>query len=193
MPIKLHPIGAPRWHRYPDRRRRALELGTWMAALSRRTTEISVTLACVGVGLVVSAALASKTSYALGNFIFFWLPQGSVLAVIALQSLVIRSSIVAVGGASFVLAAYLFLFHGWVFSLSPHNGMAWLGYIMSMPGAAIGGLISNVLVTKGKRGNPTIAFVACAIGSFSGLAANQTMICSTQMYCEGGYWSPWAY
>lgn len=138
-------------------------------------------LAMVGLlsGVCLSAMLAPKDADFIPNVLFFWLPQLAVLAL--LWPLRPRGAVVA--GAALALATYLGLFDAWVFSRSHPDSMAWLGYLFSLPGAAVGSILS-ALWLRGRLTYGAIA-VSCIAASLVlvGILINQTIVCKTVMYC----------
>jgi hypothetical protein len=138
-------------------------------------------LAILGIllGGCVSAILAPKDAYFIPNLMFYWLPQLAVLTL--LWPFSPRPAVVA--GVALALATYLGLFGAWVFSHPHPDSMAWLGYLFSLPGAAIGS-ISSALWLRGRLTYGTIAASCIAAGLvFVGILINQTIVCKTLMYC----------
>lgn len=138
-------------------------------------------LAIAGIlsGVCVSAILAPKDAYFIPNVLFFWLSQLAVLAL--LWPFRPRPAVIA--GVALALATYLGLFAVWVFSHPHPDSMAWLGYLFSLPGAAIGSIFSALWL----RGRLTYGAIAasCIAASlvFVGILINQTIVCKTVMYC----------
>lgn len=134
------------------------------------------------VGICVAMSLAPKDEGFLPNALFMWLPQAAILLLLFLTY---TKHPAAIGGAALTLSIYLLLFHAWLFSRIHKDSMAWLGYLYSLPGAAVGALVLvAVLVGMKKRRPVQLASGAC-LGSAIGLAANQAIVCSTVMYCLG--------
>jgi hypothetical protein len=138
-------------------------------------------LAIVGIlsGVCVSAILAPKDAYFIPNLMFFWLSQLAVLAI--LWPFSPRPAVVA--GVALALATYLGFFYARVFSHRPPDSMAWLGYLFSLPGAAVGSILSALWL----RGRLTYGAIAasCIAASlvFAGILINQTIVCTMVMYC----------
>lgn len=138
-------------------------------------------LAIVGIlsGVCVSAILAAKNAHYIYNVLFFWLPQLAVLTL--LWPFRPRHAVVA--GVAFALTTYLGLFYAWIFSHSHPDSMAWLSYLFSFPGAAIGSTLSALWL----RGRLTYGAIAtsCTAASLvaAGILINQTIICKTIAYC----------
>lgn len=80
-----------------------LFVGETMADSSRFKKESLALLLSVLSGAAIAALLASKDSFFLGNFAFYWLPQAAVLAV--LMFFVSRPAVFF--GVAIVLAIYL--------------------------------------------------------------------------------------
>lgn len=117
--------------------------------------------------------------YFLGNFVFYWLPQGFVFAVL----LFFAPRPAVLSGVAVVLAAYLALFGAWVFSRPHQESMAWLGYLFSLPGAGIGAIAGALYVKRQSYERAVFAGVVAALFTFAGLAINQLAVCSTVMSC----------
>ena len=142
------------------------------------TNEKQAALFCVFISILVAATIAPSGSYFFGNFIYFWLPQAGVFLIPAL----IYSRPAVISGTALVLALYLAAFNSWNVSNGPES-LAWLGYLFSLPGAAIGAG-AGALHLKSKTNNkPIYVGAAIAVSTFIGLAINQTFVCSTVMYC----------
>jgi hypothetical protein len=151
-----------------------------MQAALPRTAEGLAAFFCIGAGLVIAAALAPPSSFWVGNFLFFWLPQGGVLA---LMSMYRPRRPATFAGMAAALAAYLLLFHAWLFSSEHPESMAWLGYLASFPGAVIGGFATLALLARRQVTQALAVGLACALGVMVGIAANQAVVCSTVMHC----------
>ena len=131
-------------------------------------------------GVVVAALLSPKDAYFMGNFMFYWLPQGIVLAV--LLFFVSRPAVLS--AVAVVLAVYLALFGVWVFSRPNPEAMAWLGYLFSLPGAGLGAIAGALYVKRQSYERAIVAGSIAALFTFAGLAVNQLAVCSTVMYCD---------
>jgi len=105
----------------------------------RHSIEWLAALCCVAAGVVAAAAFAPKSSFFLGNFSLYWLPH---VAVFVLLSIYKPPRPAAYAGVASALAAYLVLFHSWVFSRQHPESLAWLGYLFSFPGAVIGAFMA---------------------------------------------------
>jgi hypothetical protein len=133
----------------------------------------------VTAGLIVAAVLAPKNRFFLANFAWYWLPHAAVLGLLVL--LKVRPAVVA--GCALVLAAFLAGYGAWIFTRPQPEPLAWLGYLFSIPGAAIGALAAAV---ASKYRPALTALAAGGIGlalTSIGLAINQGVVCSTVMYC----------
>jgi ABC-type molybdate transport system permease subunit len=127
----------------------------------------------------VSVILSPKDAYFISNVCFFWLPQLAVLAF----SWPFRPSAAVVAGAALALAIYLGLFHAWVFSHSHPDSMAWLGYLFSLPGAAVGSILASLWLRDRFIGRPIAASCIAAGVVFAGALLNQAIVCATVMDC----------
>lgn len=144
-------------------------------------SDLRAAAACIFLGIAIAAMLAPKTTYFLPNFLSFWGPQLAVLVV----ALICKPHPVIVAGTAFALAIYLALFGTWIFTRSHPDSMAWLGYISSMPGAAIGAMLAAITFRKHASQHRFLAGGLATATVFGGIAINQIVICSTLMYCLG--------
>jgi len=141
--------------------------------------EIVFTILCVSIGVAVATYLSPKDKYFFGNFTFYWLPQAIVLAILLLA----RYKLPVLCGAALVFSAYLACFHLWVFSRPHPESMAWLGYLFSFPGAAIGALVSATIAKRFEIKNSVMLGGTALLLTFIGLVLNQALVCTTVMYC----------
>lgn len=131
-------------------------------------------------GLMIAAWISPHNEYFLESFAMYWLPHAAVLAIL----LLFKAQRAVFAGAAIAMALYLSLFSLWYFKGvgADQTAMAWLGYLFSFPGALIGAVLA---IFYGKRSGSIIA-VLLAFGWVAlGLAINQTVVCSTVMYCLG--------
>ncbi|MEX6504711.1 hypothetical protein [Pseudomonas zhanjiangensis] len=133
---------------------------------------------CVLLGVLVAATIAPAGSYFFGNFIYFWLPQVGVF----LLPVIVSSRPAVISGAALVSALYLAAFYSWNYLNGP-DSMAWLGYLFSLPGAAIGAVIGALHIKNKLKSQAAYVVTAIAASTFMGLAINQMLVCSTVMYC----------
>ncbi|MEI2812656.1 MAG: hypothetical protein V9E91_02260 [Burkholderiaceae bacterium] len=145
------------------------------ASWSERLSLIMSVLA----GLLVSIWLSPWDTYFWGNFAIFWIPQLVILVV--LLFFVTRQAVLT--GIAAVLALYLALFSAWASSSSSHDGLTWLGYLFSLPGAGLGAIVGAIYL-EGQTYRRAFTYAAiAAMFTFVGLAINQAVMCSTVMYC----------
>jgi hypothetical protein len=87
-------------------------------------------------------------------------------------------------GAAIAMALYLSLFSLWYFKggAADSTAMAWLGYFFSFPGALIGAVLA--IFTKSPTSRSIAVLIAFGWVAL-GIAVNQTIVCSTVMYCLG--------
>lgn len=85
-------------------------------------------------------------------------------------------------GAAAAVPLYFALYLAWVHS-QPADGLIWLGYVFSLPGAALGALIGAAIArdyrSRGRRVLIGIGVLATALG----IALNQATLCMTLMHC----------
>ncbi|MDT9634450.1 hypothetical protein F6S08_24955 [Pseudomonas sp. JV449] len=142
-----------------------------------RSTGISIAVVGIALGLAVAVYISPKNEYFLGNFTYLWLPQAAVLAL----ALACKASRESVGGIAIALALYLSVFAFW-FSGRNADSMAWLGYFFSFPGALIG---AGFAIVSEKPKTPITPILQALGWVVLGVAVNQTVVCSTVMYCLG--------
>jgi hypothetical protein len=151
-----------------------------VAWLSTRIEQSGTALAVVS-GAVAAAFVAPWDSFFLANFAWYWLPQASVLLLLMF---VVPPHYSFFGGVAVSLTIYFLLFAWWLFWRGAES-MAWLGYLFSLPGAAIGAALSRLfLVMKPGYGALKIGIVAAA-GTLLGIALNQAVVCATIFSCLG--------
>ncbi|WP_415753793.1 hypothetical protein [Pseudomonas leptonychotis] len=142
------------------------------------TNEKQAALFCVFISILVAATIAPSGSYFFGNFIYFWLPQAGVFLLPA----IIYSRPAVISGAALVLALYLAAFNSWNVSNGPES-LSWLGYLFSLPGAAIGAGVGALYLKSKTNNKPIYVGAVIAVSTLVGLAINQIFVCSTVMYC----------
>jgi hypothetical protein len=141
--------------------------------------EVGLAFGSVLSGVVIAAVLASGGSFFVSNFLWYWVPQACVLILLWL----LKARPATFAGVAIALALYLGAFGWWLFSRGHPESLAWLGYLFSLPGAAIAA-VSVALWLRGRRG-----WGALLVGSFAagavlvGIIVNQAIVCSTVMYC----------
>ncbi|MEQ1533984.1 MAG: hypothetical protein ABL906_10515 [Sideroxydans sp.] len=132
-------------------------------------------------GVIVAAVLAPWDDYFLANFMFYWIPQAVILGVL----MSVSSRPAAVAGTAIILAFYLAAYWAWLHHVkSDDAGLAWLGYLFSLPGAAVGALFGASFIERKKYKYAKVACLILAASTLVGLALNQLLICSTVMYCR---------
>lgn len=149
---------------------------------SRFLSELTFAISAIVIGIGVAALIAPHEAiFFWPNFRFYWLPQAAVLGLL----LCLRPSPALFGGVAFALAIYLASFATWVFSRSHPESMAWLGYYFSMPGALIGAGAATALTSRQSSVRPVVAALLGFGLVVAGVAANQTILCTTVFYCLG--------
>lgn len=106
------------------------------------------------------------------NVFFVWLPQAIVLGLVGLSS--VRRA--AISGIAITLNIYFICFAVWVFSRSHPESMAWLLYIFSFPGAAIGASIGEWFVKQEVSITAYKAGKVAGICTLIGLILNQFIV-----------------
>jgi len=126
------------------------------------------------------AAQADKNQYFWGQFWLIWGPQAAMLILL----IICRSRPAAIIGSALVLSLYEVGFSVYADATNDVNGLVWLGYFFSFPGAAIGGVIANDRLKAESFPSTGIRVVfKMAVATLIGLTLNQAVICSTVMYC----------
>lgn len=104
-----------------------------------------------------------------------------LLVVAGTAWLVSRSPANALGAGAAVLL-YFALYTAWVYS-QPPDGLIWLGYVFSLPGAVLGGLLGGAIARDHRKRPARVALGIGLLATSLGLAANQALLCSTLMHC----------
>lgn len=141
--------------------------------------EKRIALGCVLLGLIVSVVFSPKDEFFLPNLAYFWGSQLGVLIFV----LMCRPNAAIVSGVALVLASYLALYGTWVLNRAHADGLIWLGFFMSLPGAAAGGLLAANFLREKPRLIPLKAGSIAAAIVGAGLLINQIVVCSTVMHC----------
>ena len=138
-------------------------------------------LAIIGLvlGICVSAMLAQKGPNFLPNLAFFWLSQLVVLAL----ALPFRPRPAVIAGGALALALYLGAFAGWLALHPDKAGLIWLGYLCSLPGAAVGAIVAALLLRDRVKYSAIVASCIASVLALVGVLINQTFVCMTAMYC----------
>ena len=66
---------------------------------------------------------------------------------------------------------------------SPHNALAWLGYLFSIPGAFVGALLVGLYLKRNQIQSSKLVITSTAIGTFLGISIIQIGLCCTVLYC----------
>jgi hypothetical protein len=144
------------------------------------TNESFVLLLCLVLGVVVAAVLAPKGEYFFMNFAFYWIPQIVVVGILVPFS----SRPAVVSGAAIILSVYLVVYGIWLtLTKTDDAGLAWLGYLFSLPGGAIGAEVGANFIKKNNFQRAMVVGAFAAASTTFGLVANQLIICNTVMYC----------
>lgn len=141
--------------------------------------EIIFTLSCILIGVAAAVMIAPKNSYFFSNFTFYWLPQAVLLATL----LITRCRLPVICGVALILSGHLVCFNFWISSKPHPDSMTWLGYLFSLPGAAIGAFSSALAVKHFKIDSSLILGGIAFSFTLVGLILNQVFICTTLMYC----------
>lgn len=120
-----------------------------------RSTGTSIAVIGTALGLAVAVYITRKDEYFWGAVAIIWLPQVAVLCL----ALLCKASRHSLGGIAIAMALYLCLFDIW----ASDQAMAWLFYIFSFPGIAIGALLTIVIPSRKVLETP-IAFAWVSLG-----------------------------
>ncbi len=123
--------------------------------------------------------LAQKGANFLPNLAFFWLSQLAVLAL----ALPFRPRPAVIGGGALALAVYLGAFAAWLALHPDRAGLIWLGYLFSLPGAAVGAIVATLLLRDRVKYSAVVASCIASGLALVGVLINQTFVCMTAMYC----------
>lgn len=111
-------------------------------------------------------------------FLYLMLPT---LVLGGIGWLVSRSPANALG-AALALPLYFAAYTAWVASQSA-DGLIWLGYVFSLPGAALGALVGGAIGRDYRMRSRRIQ-VGIGLGvTVLGIAINQASLCATLMHC----------
>ena len=150
-----------------------------------KSLELLITYASLASGALVSVLLSQPGKMFFADFSFLWGSQLTVLFILWIFSVIFRFKSLTLpfyAGVSLVLAVYLFVFDWWIFSINKSEGLAWLGYYFSLPGAVIGGFFA-VARFKPRPALVIAAFAAAYV--FAGIAVAQMFSCQFVMKCGG--------
>lgn len=137
----------------------------------------------VALGVAVSMKLALGVpgiDFFVVNTLGFWIPQLVVLGLL----LLFKPRPAVVAGVAGVLAIYCWVYAAGIRSTNDREGLAYLGYVFSFPGAAIGASFIGQQLHLHPVNNAITAAVAAAFVVASGIFVNQVMICHTVIYCS---------
>ncbi|MEE1880968.1 hypothetical protein V0R55_12420 [Pseudomonas soli] len=129
-------------------------------------------------GMAVTTCISPFDRFFWGNVVDIWGPQAAILIIL----LILRAPKPVIGGTALAMALYLALFYLWFFTGGRGDVMAWFVYLFSLPGALIGACLALRLT---KLAAPLTALALAGAWVAAGLVINQTIICSTLLYCLG--------
>jgi len=146
----------------------------------RRSLEFSSAIVVVLLSAAGVAAQVGNDQYFLGQFTWIWGPQAALVALL----LLFKPRPAAIVGSLLVTSVYQVAYVAFVNTHSDGEGLIWLGYLFSFPGAAIGAVLCTIWfhVRHPNSSGLRIGGVTAA-STLLGLTLNQTVICSTVMYC----------
>lgn len=127
-----------------------------------RSTDTSIAVIGIALGLAVAPYISPENEYFLGNFAYSWMPQAAVL----FAAFLCKASRGTLGGIAAAMALYLYLFDIWV-----TESMGWLIYFFSFPGILIGALLAIFFTPSRKPFDAPIAFGLVILGITLNLAA----------------------
>lgn len=112
--------------------------------------------------------------------LYFLLPQATIVGI---ALLVCRRGAAAFGSA-LALALYMGLYAIWVHLQTHPDGLIWLGYFFSLPGAALGSLIAAVIARDHRTRSACFIAALTTSGTAIGIALNQSALCATLIHCR---------
>ena len=135
--------------------------------------ERGITYFCICSGFMVSCIISPKDEFFFGNLSYYWAPQGAIL----LSMFLLRSHFTLIAGSAIVLALYLVAFNVFVvYRGGPDPAMAWIAYLFSMPGAALGALVGIGVVELIKTRAVLASSTILALTTLVGLSINQVIV-----------------
>jgi|WetSurMetagenome_2_1015567.scaffolds.fasta_scaffold501337_1 hypothetical protein len=141
--------------------------------------EYYIALFSILFGVIVTIVLSPKNEYFFGNFVSYWAPQVIIIALL----MVLRFRPAIISGCAIVLSVYLVCYWAWMQSLPAREGLEWLGYYFSLPGAIIGSIIAGIDSKYHLNNQIFKTILISAFLTFIGLFLNQIIVCGTVMYC----------
>jgi hypothetical protein len=137
-----------------------------------RKSERAFAVACVLLGPAVSALLAPKNPYFIANFCFFALPQFCVIALVS----VVAPRAAFVTGAALALIVHLLIFWVSLSMLIRPDGLAWLLYLFTLPGALLVPFAVSLWLLRGQEPTPQRAGLLAAGSVGLGVALTVAVI-----------------
>lgn len=136
-----------------------------------------IAVAALLVGIIAAVLIAPESSFFLPNFLYFWLPQGVVIAL--LSAFGIRP--VAIAGCALAMTLHLIAYALWI--SSPHDALAWIGYLFSVPGAFAGAFIFGMIMKRAPDRSALFVGTAASASALTGIGIIQIGLCCTVLYC----------
>ena len=132
---------------------------------------ISVCVGGIASGLLVAAAIAPM-DYGVRmfafNFAHYWLPQAVIIGLL----FGLRLPGEQIGGFAIALALYLLGYYLWVISKNA-GGLIWIGYTVSILGAAVSAIVMRLLAPRIRRlgvpASTAVGFLMGLVGVATGL------------------------
>ncbi len=106
------------------------------------------------------------------NLVVTWVPQ----AIVIVAMLFLGARPAALTGAAVVLAGYLGFFHYWIYTYYQGDGLAWLLFVFTMPGAFVGGILATRWLRDRDGWSEKSAAIAAAVFVIAGIAVNQLCV-----------------
>ena len=138
--------------------------------------ELLLSLCAVAFGVFVAIAFAPKNNYFVLNFAWTWLPHLGIFGLLKIFKF--RPAIFA--GSAIVLALYLLFFGAWVFLKDP-DSLIWLGYLFSLPGAAIGAMIAGLYSKRNTKQRVGVVVGYSIVITGTCLLINQLLVYSLSL------------
>lgn len=139
-----------------------------------------ITIVLIMISVIVAIVASPKTTYFLGNFLWYWLPQAIVIGL--LFAFKFRLAIIA--GAIIALTIDLALYVTWTnLSKDPMVANVWIGYLFTIPGAFIGALLYGLTIKNKTSYSYKKIIINSTIFTIIGIGIIQFILCSMVMYC----------
>ena len=113
------------------------------------------------------------------NLGYFWIPHGVILGLLYFTGT--RNAVLS--GCALALTAHLVALSAYAHVDKQRDGILWLWYLFSMPGAALGAIAAALAArTRPHHGAVSLACIA-AVLLVLGVLVNQVIVCASLLSC----------